>query len=794
VPPRPRARPATSGGVRREDAPSATPPATRVQSAQSRLHSSFVPQPGEGYVGHLLSWQAGQKTGTLLRPFRKPNHAYKRSDLLRDPRAPGYDPRREHAAGVRELSRAGAERNTQGWLASQGQRRLFSASAQSSLGALAGRPVSELQTELHGRLREEIRRPRTSTGAHRSSWGDATEPWDHALDADGDSLERCASPVVFSNDVSGAGSRAAIDAKTGAPTKRVPRWREALNACGHADGNADEHDSEPVGYVDKLYYRVTDVALDHKAQALHNEYKAGFCSKVGGNITKRVQVGSEVFHRQYAVREYEQKVRRRLGNLIYAIHAAYRQRRWVCRCKMAPLEEILREPYRYMLISFEQYEEYGRGDRELSSDEWQRLQVGQKLVGEMPEVVKMLEQRRVSEAVMYSQPTNLEEFPATGDWMNFTTTRSRMLGHAAEQAEASSTMFPAPTLRETSADGLPGGGISRRRSSSEESQIMRSQSMQQLSAESGHRIPVQSKDPDTAVCDSNLAGAKDVDKMLTVDDLEPDADVTAAAAESATVKGEREMEDEKTSQPTACIGGNADADVAASDAGKHVLSACVTGDALEVTAVAAADDENEKLGSDAVDTVEVTSPGHQTASNETLGTRQCLDDISDTELTALITRTASNMRVCDVAAAGSLAGLNEISCETRELQTQVDSAPADPRVISTTASPPRPADDAAADGDADNHGPAERAVSGVDVSISSPPMGKVEDDIVETVIDTPVFAQQDAFAEDAVILELNGYDIRLRLTLEDMLQHSAQPTTGRVRNTKWLMATLSQLR
>jgi hypothetical protein len=49
-------------------------------------------------------------------------------------------------------------------------------------------------------------------------------------------------------------------------------------------------------------------------------------------------------------------------------------------------------------------------------------------------------------------------------------------------------------------------------------------------------------------------------------------------------------------------------------------------------------------------------------------------------------------------------------------------------------------------------------------------------------------------AEDSVILELNGYDIRLRLTLEDMMQHTVQPATGRVRNTKWLMATLNQLR
>lgn len=380
--------------------------------------------------------------------------------------------------------------------------------------------------------------------------------------------------------------------------------------------------------------------------------------------------------------------------------------------------------------------------------------------------------------------------------MNFTTTRNRMLGHAGEQAEASSKMFPAPTLHETSADGMPGGGISKARSNSEESQIMRSQSMQQLSAESGHRIPVQSKDPGTTVCDSNLAGAQEVDEMLTVDDLEADTDVAAAATESATLEGRHVMEDEKKSQPTACIGGKSDSAAAASDAEKNVYSVCVAEDAAKVTAAAAADDEDKGLGCNSVDTVEVNSPGHQEASNETLGTKQGLDDISDLELATLITRTASNMRVCDVATAGLRAGLNEISSETQEVQTQLDSAPAGPRVTSPTASALSPTDDAATDRDSGDHGTAGRAIRGVDVSIASPPLGKAENEAMEVAIEPPVFAQQDAFAaENAVILELNGYDIRLRLTLEDMLQqHGAHPTTGRVRNTKWLMATLSQLR
>ena len=815
-PPRlaPRVRPMT--GVQREGAVTA---ATRVQSAQPRLRTPFAPQPGEGHVSHLLSWQAGQKLGTLLRPFRKPDHAYKKSDLLRDPRAPGYNPKREQAAAVRELSRAEAERNTEGWLAREGQRRLLSASVQSRLGALAGSPVSELQTELHGRLREAIRRPRTSSGAYRSSWSHATETWDHVQQTE---PEGRMSPVAFWNGVSSEEDPAVLDAQEGVPIKRVPRWRIALNSQGHADGDVEDRSSEDVGYMDKLYYKVTDVALDHKAQALHNEYKAGFCSKVGGNITKRLQVGTQHFQRQYATRQYEQRVRKRLGNLIYAIHAVFKQRRWVCRCKMVPLEEILREPFRYMLISLEQFDEYGRGDRELSCDEWQRVQLGQKLVGEMPEVVKMLEHRRVSEAVKYSRPTNLEEFPANGDWMNFMTTRQRMLEHAAGQAEASTALFPAPTLRETSPDGLPGGGKSWRRSSSEENSMMGSQSLQQGSTESGPRI---------SVCDSNLPIAIEVDEMLTVDALEAGNDVNAVAVENAKgeIKGESEIEEEEKSQTTACVGGDADADFPALDAEKHEVSPAVCAETLDVLGVDEAhvrltvctpqlggrephvqgDDSREEADGlcdeslhtkvSSVDVagdgpaLEMTGPGHQTVSDKTFLTKVCLDDISDGELVTLLSRTASNMRVCDVAAAGSKGELNESSRESHEIQAQVGAASPDLHATFSTASEPvaaaassaAPAD---ADGDAGNDSCFERAISGFEVAISTP-KGTSQDGVI------PGFAQKEvSVAEDSVILDLNGYDIRLRLTLEDMLQHTVKPATGRVRNTKWLMATLNQLR
>ena len=58
--------------------------------------------------------QAGQKVGSMLRPFRQPDHLYKRSDLVRDTRAPGVNPKRDAAVAVREVSKPAAERSTQG--------------------------------------------------------------------------------------------------------------------------------------------------------------------------------------------------------------------------------------------------------------------------------------------------------------------------------------------------------------------------------------------------------------------------------------------------------------------------------------------------------------------------------------------------------------------------------------------------------------------------------------------------------------------------------------------------------
>jgi hypothetical protein len=304
--------------------------------------------------------------------------------------------------------------------------------------------------------------------------------------------------------------------------------------------------------------------------------------------------------------------------------------------------------------------------------------------------------------------------------------------------------------------------------------------LQQESTESGPRI---------SVCDSDLAKAIEVDEMLTVDALEAGKEVTEAAVESVKgeLKGESEIEEEKKSQTTACVGGDADVDFPALDAEKHVSTVDVAGDGSPL---------------------EMTGPGHQTVSEKTFLAKVCLDDISDGELVTLLSRTASNMRVCDVAAAGSKGELNESSREpheiqaqvgaatpeTREIQAQVEAVSPDLHAAFSTASAPvaaaaastAPAD---GDGDAGNDGGLERgANSGFEVAICTP-RGLSQNGVI------PGFAQKEAsVAEDSVILELNGYDIRLRLTLEDMLQHTVKPATGRVRNTKWLMATLNQLR
>ena len=344
---------------------------------------------------------------------------------------------------MRELNRTVATKNSEGWIGRQGQRRLFSASSQSSLGLLAAKPISELQVELDWRMREEVKRPRTSMGSYDASWTAA--PWDTVLIADPDAHEHIVSPLeasqrkqLFTSNEHTVGG----ELSSGVPFDAKKRQDSEL----HSQSTSDGKDLEPPDYVDKLYYRVTDKVLDQAAQTLHNEYKHGFASKAGGHIAKRLQVAHHIFPRQYAERMYGEKMKTRLGNQILVVHALFQHRKWVCRCKKVLLPDIIREPYRYMLISREQFEEFGNGERELSAEEWQRLQMGQKLVGEMPQVVKLLQQHQVAQAIKAAEPTNLEEFP-THDWLAFTSTRERMLELALEQADGHRSLFPAASLR-----------------------------------------------------------------------------------------------------------------------------------------------------------------------------------------------------------------------------------------------------------------------------------------------------------------------------------------------------------
>lgn len=96
-----------------------------------------------------------------------------------------------------------------------------------------------------------------------------------------------------------------------------------------------------------------------------------------------------------------------------------------------------------MLISRQQWDEFGAGQRDLYDEEWQRLQKGQKLIGESPHIVKLLQLRQVSRAIDEARPTNLDPFPST-EWLSFTSTRQRIVD-GQQQAE-SRPLFPAATL------------------------------------------------------------------------------------------------------------------------------------------------------------------------------------------------------------------------------------------------------------------------------------------------------------------------------------------------------------
>lgn len=118
---------------------------------------------------------------------------------------------------------------------------------------------------------------------------------------------------------------------------------------------------------------------------------------------------------------------------------------------------------RYMLISRQQWDEFGSGQRDLYDEEWERLQKGQKLIGETPHVLKLLQLRQVSRAIIEARPTNLHPFPST-EWLSFTSTRQRIVD--GQQHAESRQLFPAATLQvdgvrgnENASDGCVGAAM-----------------------------------------------------------------------------------------------------------------------------------------------------------------------------------------------------------------------------------------------------------------------------------------------------------------------------------------------
>jgi hypothetical protein len=216
-------------------------------------------------------------------------------------------------------------------------------------------------------------------------------------------------------------------------------WQRLHDLCQDAD-IMDEQDEESQGFVDSLYHEVTDVELDQIVQKLHKQYHDGFRSKVGGHRAKRSEISKLVFPLQNAQREYREKIRRRLGDMILVVHVVFKNRKWTCRPKKVKVKEILGWPYRYILITREQWEEFGTGTRDLYHHEWEKLQGGHKSVGEMPHVLEMLRSCQVESAIRAAKPSNFEEYPQS-NWLNFTSIRERVLHNTIVQVFALGGVF-----------------------------------------------------------------------------------------------------------------------------------------------------------------------------------------------------------------------------------------------------------------------------------------------------------------------------------------------------------------
>ena len=593
------------------------------------------------------------------------------------------------------------------------------------------------------------------------------------------------------------------------------------------------------------------MALDHKAQALHNQYTKGFSSKTGGNHALRLNISRQLFWRQHADRENEEKLRRRQGSLIFVIHAVFQSRKWICRAKKVSLETILEKPYRYMLISREQFEEFGRGERNLYQEEWERIQKGQKLVGEMPEIVSLLKAQQTARAIEQSRPTNLEDFPSA-DWLKSShNIRERVIEHATARAEALRSLFPDPSIRIACE-----GSVIRLESTSESGPEARDWGAAEifLRAESSEVTP-------EVTYEFNMQ--KSEDEVSTRWDFEDRVEKEEHGAEE-------DDQDDQTSTN--------DDEVLRVDELEEVMSRESGADRDRFGDVVAQEKASQATSRDATcapalvpETVEECSEeiGRTFSTGRTFSMSSAhnpLDDIDDEQLASILTMTPSHVKVKDVVCNAGTAG-----AYTRYVNYEAspESAVKHDEALEARAAPPTAqlAGDSALSeakplltcaqaevqllpSDAQQPADAQPAAQPLlpDLQIDAEQLQQPSDSLAEqteqhdgagTLIPPdPLVERWEAAmrreeersssslgsnagaamrstssagvhgvsistgnqegnagkSEDGkVVLELSGYDIRIRLTLEDMLKHNVHPASGRVRDLNWLKSTLSQI-
>ena len=795
-------RPTTA--LRQRAAPRAT---GRPVTAHTSARDSFMPSRSEGYVDHLSQWQMGQKSGSLLHPFRALNHALARSKLVQDPREPGHNPKRDHAEQVRDLSRESAERNTEGWLRTKGRARLRSASDRARLGHLASRPLSELESEIDGPLRVAIRRPRTSIGTRSTQWSAADRerfgPETSGSRSASDDAISNFQPVRIPSVPLPSGSaeilqrpvRDIVAANAQRSSNFAPRvWTSSVEP-ENDEVERDAFGQEVQGYVDKLYHVVTDKELDVRAKAVHNQYRDGFRSKIyhekGGHIAKRLQMSNKIFHRQIDERQCRLKDQNRLSGLIFVVFVVFENGAWTRRPRKVVLQDILDSPRRYILISREQYDELGQGERDLYPEEWERLQREHTTVGETPRVLDLLKLRQITLAQMEAGTFTVEEFP-TGEWLHFTSTRERAAANSkARSKDAGKHYVPNPTIHFKS---------------SSQNSIRQNGSQQTVSDISTFDM--------TACTDSGSVNGLNTRAKMERDSTLPYRDTTSSPC-SKQPNSEPDLRAEKEDDTN--------------DDGRRQLNSSEGEERIceknHVPGSSTGIEEALNVGEATetqvqADTTKVTmQEGGERPSKPRL-----LEDLGDDVLTEYILRTCTDQTVSEVAAAGNREELCDEQRAKMGSQTQLQ----DGLCSEENTNHYDPADlSCLSDG-------SDRANSPRSGQLPSPVCRKVyrawntltadeqshllvnadggagfrpefvgstadifgdTSHVFITVQDEDSMGRSGAKGDKAtsVALELNGYDIRIRLALQDMLPSKMSPESGRVHSLKWLMRILNQL-